>query len=185
MLDLRWNHSPYDQSGPIAALNGYDSITDPNKTMMGDEQWAWLKQELLEPAKIRIMVSSLQFSASYNGGEAWAVMPVEQQKMYDLIQETQANGIFFLSGDVHFADYNVQTRSGVYPIWDFTSSGLTHREEDPYDSDFRVGTAFNRENYGLIEINWDASPVEVTISIRDKQNTIQKEKTLTLDEISF
>ncbi|MEZ4878556.1 MAG: alkaline phosphatase D family protein [Chitinophagales bacterium] len=185
MLDLRWNHDPYKAAGPAAALGGYDTIMTPGKGMMGETQWTWLKSELLKPAKIRIIMSSLQFSASYNGGEAWSVFPLEQQRMYDLIQETRAEGIFFLSGDVHFADFNKQERPGVYPLWDFTSSGLTHYEEEPYPSDFRVGEIFNRYNYGCIDIDWDVSPVTITVSIKDYKGEVRKQQVLTLDDLKF
>lgn len=188
MLDLRWSHTPYKVSGPVGALSGYDTIMDPNARMMSDEQWAWLEEQFRKPAKFRIIMSSLQFSASYNGGEAWSVLPLEKQRMVDLIKSTRANGIVFLSGDVHFADLNVLRDADCYPLFDFSASGLTHYTSSPYASDNRIPGSkapFAGRNFGQIDINWDATPIELVGVLKDEKGNVKISQKLTADDLSF
>ncbi|MFM2392775.1 MAG: Alkaline phosphatase precursor, partial [Bacteroidota bacterium] len=90
LLDTRFflsNRKPNNGCG----INDYCpwDITD-TKTMLGDAQWQWLKDELLKPADLRMIASSVQFSSSYHGFESWTLFPHEQKKMLDLINETKA-----------------------------------------------------------------------------------------------
>lgn len=189
MLDLRWNHTPYKTAGPGAALSGYDTLMSPDATILGATQWSWLEGELRKPAKVRIIMSSLQFNSLYSGGENWAVLPLEKQKMYDLIRTTQANGVFFLSGDVHYAEFTKTQPAGMYPIYDFTSSGLTHNEGavPSTNNAIRVGQAFAGKNYGMITIDWNASPVAIKVEIfsSDAAQIPRISHTVTLDELKF
>lgn len=106
----------------------YIPCTDPAKTMLGEEQWKWLERELRKPADLRIIGSSTQFLVDFNGWEAWANLPFERERLLKLIAETKANGVVFISGDLHYAEMSRLQRTdlGLYPIYDLTSSGLTH-----------------------------------------------------------
>ena len=198
LLDLRYNHTPYKAQGAGAALSGYDTMMSPDATILGATQWTWLEQELLKPAKVRIIMSSLQFNSNYDGGENWAVLPLEKQKMIDLIKSTRANGVIFLSGDVHYAELTKTQPDGMYPIYDLTSSGITHRESviPERNDNIRVGNAWNWMNFGFVDIDWNASPV--TIKLQVFGNTVGSganeiltsadakiSHTVTLDELKF
>lgn len=198
LLDLRWNHSPYKASGAGAALSGYDTIMNPNATILGATQWAWLEGELRKPAKVRIIMSSLQFNSLYGGGENWAILPLEKQKMYDLIKSTQANGVIFLSGDVHFSELTKTQPTGMYPIYDVTSSGITHHEDkvSSLNNSIRVGNGYQYVNFGFIDIDWNASPVSIKLQVygdnkgTGPNNTLTTSDarishTVTLDELKF
>ena len=180
-LDLRWNQSKH----PGNAVSGYPIVTDPTKTMLGDAQWAWLKEELKKPAAVRIMVSSLQFCAPYNGGEAWAVYPNEQQKMIDLINETKANGLFFISGDVHYAELCRIKPSNTYNLYDLTSSGVTHVGTAPVVNENRIEEPFSKFNFGLININWNKTPVEISLEVHGSKGEMEIQKVVSLDELKF
>ncbi len=186
LLDLRWSHTPYKVGGAAGALSGYDTIMDTNARMMSDEQWTWLGTQLEKPAKLRIIVSSLQFSASYNGGEAWNVLPLEQQRMINLIKTKRANGVLFISGDVHFGDLNVIKPTDCYPLYDLTSSGLTHREEKPYKSTNRVpgvGAPLNNLNFGQIDIDWDNQ--NITMLVNNNKAVAKIKKTIPFADLNF
>jgi alkaline phosphatase D len=183
LLDLRTFQSPKGAL-PLAGLSGYPIITNPDRTMLGDEQWAWLKEEFKKPAKIRLVMSSLQFSAEYSRSEGWAVFPLEMEKMYNLIKETRAEGVVFMSGDVHYSDLNKRSIEGLYPLYDFTSSGLTHKEGSAYPSIYRIQDPFVDLNFGLININW-GSPTTINFEIYNKAGDKQREKSISLDELKF
>ena len=198
MLDLRYNHSAYKASGAGAALSGYDTMMSPDATILGATQWAWLEEELRKPAKVRIIMSSLQFNSNYDGGENWAVLPLEKQKMYYLIKSTGANGVFFLSGDVHFAEFTKTQPAGWYPIYDFTSSGITHHEDKvaSRNDNIRVGNGWQYVNFGFLTIDWNASPVTVKAQVFGNTagsgsngylipDDAKISHTVTLDELKF
>jgi hypothetical protein len=49
---------------------------------------------------------------------------------------------------------------GPYPLYDFTSGGMTHVSEvyPRADNRYRVAGPFVEFNFGLIEIDWEAAP---------------------------
>lgn len=198
LMDLRWNHTPYKAAGAAAALSGYDTLMSPEATILGATQWAWLEGELKKPAKVRIILSTLQFNSNYSGGENWAVLPLEKQKMYDLIKSTGANGVFFVSGDVHFAELTKTQPAGMYPIYDLTSSGITHHEDhvSSTNDNIRVGNGWPYVNFGFIDIDWNASPVSIKLQVfgntqgSGPNGTLTSadakiSHTVTLDELKF
>jgi len=67
--------------------------------------------------------------------------------------------VLLLSGNVHFAELS-KTDEGPYPLHDFSSSGLTHVNEDypKAPNRYRVAGPFIDLNFGLVEIDWDARP---------------------------
>ena len=105
--------------------NDYEPNPSPDSTILGEEQWAWLGKQFEKPAALRIMASSNQFSHEYNGWESWTNMPKEQEKLINLIQKTKANGVMFISGDVHWGEISKMPTKNTSPLYDVTSSGLT------------------------------------------------------------
>ncbi|QQR96896.1 MAG: alkaline phosphatase family protein [Sphingobacteriales bacterium] len=165
--------------------NSYTPDYSINKTMLGDEQWKWLEAELLKPAKVRIIASSTQFGIEHNGWEAWANFPKEQQKMADLIASTKANGVIFISGDVHYAELSKQTFNNTYPFYDCTSSGITNIEYNPRKNKYRLDNAVSKINYGNLNINWESNPISIEYKIYTINNEVLFQHLITLDEISF
>ena len=178
VLDCR-NFLDVISSEPISPTS------DTSKTILGATQWAWLRQQLLVPAKIRIVVSSTQFSTGHNGWETWANYPHEMEKFYQAIRDANAEGVFFISGDVHYAEFSKRNPAALYPIYDFTSSGLTHVEGNASVNPFRVGEAFRALNFGVINIDWNASPVSIRFDACAFNGTPERQLTVSLDELKF
>ena len=132
---------------------GYAPHTSNDATLLGEEQWVWLEKELQKPADFRIFGSGSQFGIEYNGYEAWANVPIERQRMIDMISETQANGVVFISGDVHWAEISKQEVENGYPLYDITSSGITQEWSSTEPNDNRIGEPFRSNNAGFIEID--------------------------------
>jgi alkaline phosphatase D len=157
---------------------------DANKTMLGAAQWQWLREALLQPADLRIVGSSVQFSSSYHGFEGWSLFPYERRRMQDLIKETQAERVVFLSGDMHYAEVSrLHDVADVYPLYDFTSSGI-NQSWPPEPNQNRVGNkAYGQANVGILDIDW---PNEMlTCRIIDAQNTQRFEHTVAFGELDF
>ena len=135
---------------------------DPEATVIGADQWAWLEDQLQEPAELRLLVSGYPIVATETGRDAWGNFPLERQRLFDLIGETGANGVIFLSGDVHFAEIS-RSDEGPYPMIDFTSSPLAARSRgnDALANSRRISDTYAEHNFGLVEIAWDAEPAPI------------------------
>ncbi len=164
--------------------NDYEPNLSPDSTILGEEQWQWLELQLSKPADVRIIASSNQFSHEYNGWESWTNVPNEQKRMLDLIKKTKANGLVFISGDVHWGELSKMEIPDQYPIYDVTSSGITQEWDSVEPNNNRVGEVIRDNNVGLIEIKWDAEP-ELTFMILDVQMRERVKHTIQLKSLSF
>jgi alkaline phosphatase D len=68
---------------------------------------------------------------------------------------TRANGVVFLSGDRHIGAVYKSLQSQGYPLFELTSSGMTHawsaaKEAGPN----RVGSLVTQNHFALIDIDW-------------------------------
>ncbi|MBK8673569.1 MAG: alkaline phosphatase family protein [Bacteroidetes bacterium] len=182
VLDNRYNRSTLNGS-----VLGYTPSSDPNKTMLGENQWNWLANELLQPAKIRLIVTSTQMCCEHNGWEAWANMPLQIEKMFQTIRDAQAEGVFFLSGDVHYAELSKRAPENLYPMYDLTSSGITNIEPNGAPNQYRIGTTkqISVKHFGSVEINWAANPVAINFKIIDVAGVERLNYPISLSELSF
>ncbi|MBK8255326.1 MAG: alkaline phosphatase family protein [Polyangiaceae bacterium] len=185
LLDTRWFRDPLDPvTDPSMYKNDYQPTTDTTRTMLGAEQWAFVEAELKKPADVRIIGSSTQFGHEYNGWESWTNMPHERQKMVDLIQSTQANGVVFISGDVHWAELSKLETAG-YPLYDLTSSGITEEWPVIEPNANRIGDAVAENNVGFVEIEWGDTEDKITLSLVDVDGKVRVEHLVTTTELKF
>lgn len=179
LLDMRTFRSSLTSND-----DAYVADNNPSKSFLGLQQWAWLQAQLSQPAKIRIIASSTQFGPQHNGWEAWANFPLEQQRMADLITQTGANGVVFISGDVHYSELSRQVFGSCYPIYDCTASGIS-KIDAPVANQFRLGAAVAEQNFGKLTIDWESMPVQLTYSIHGLGGGQRYSHTFSLSEISF
>ena len=128
LLDTRTFRSPLrtaEQAG-APGKGPYAPDPDPAKTMLGPAQWSWLRAQLMQPAELRLIVSSVQVLAGEHGWERWGNLPAEQAKLFDLIAETGAAGVIFLSGDRHVGALYRRESAALRPLRD-------HLERHQYD----------------------------------------------------
>jgi alkaline phosphatase D len=182
MLDTRYFRSKLKKTKKKNRRPGFERYTpdnsDRSKTMLGEQQWQWLEEKLKEPAHLRLIVTSIQFLATDHGWEKWANLPFERERMFQLIAKTRARGVLFLSGDRHIAAFYRQRHHQIdYPIFDITSSGLTHIasfEDEP--STYRMGKIITTKNFGLLTIDWEQREVEAEIHNAISGEVIRKER---------
>jgi alkaline phosphatase D len=167
LLDTRWFRSPLKQTEQRRPGRGrYVADPDPSKTMLGDEQWAWLAEQLRQPAELRLVVSSVQVLAEDHGFERWGNFPRERDRLLSLIAETGASGVVFLSGDRHIGAFYRQVRGAPYPLYEMTSSSLNRPFRGASEVDIRrIGPLFDQENFGTVAIDWEAQTV--TLALHD------------------
>lgn len=159
MLDTRYFRSPLKKVPKDKALLGgsYVPTDDTAATMLGAEQWSWLAQVLQQPAELRLIVSSIQFAPQAHGGECWANLLHEQQKMLKLLRGQTA---VVLSGDRHWCEFS---HNGVF---DFTTSSMTqkHPRGTPTPNKYRcMPQTYHLPNVGHLRIDWDAATITVKV----------------------
>lgn len=157
-----------------------------NGDILGEVQWQWFEKELNNSdAQINLIGSSSQFLSTVTTCDRWEQYPKSLKRMYEVIKKSKKPGVIFLSGDIHCAEMMTNNASDLnYPLYEFTSSGLTHAHQSPKinSNKYKIQKPFCGLNYGLITINWN-SPVAIKIEIKDIQNFTIQEQTLYLDDL--
>jgi len=166
------------------ALDYYPHETT-DSTLLGETQWKWLETELQKPADLRIIGSGSQFSIAFNGYEAWANFPHEQQRMLNLIKKTRANGVLFITGDVHYGEISVLKEDGLYPIYDVTSSGITSTWHFPTPNDNRIEGPIMENHFGMLSVDWSLPDPIIKMEIIDVRDNQRVEWSVPLSAISF
>lgn len=179
LLDTRYFRSPLNERGPEPARElgrpgPYTANTDPSSTLLGDAQWAWLAEQLKQPAEVRIIATSIQFVAEEHHFELWGNFPHERARMLKLIDETDAAGVVFISGDRHHAEISRLDGGGVagsagtpYPIIDVTSSPINQTKRWGNELNrHRIGAMYSDPNFGLIEIDWSRADPVIALEVR-------------------
>lgn len=185
LLDTRYFRSPLKR-GERRDGGPYIPDENPEKTMLGEPQWQWLKEQLRIPADVRIIASSIQCVAEAAGQETWSNLPRERDRLFQLIHDTAAEGVLIISGDRHWAELSVEPDAAGYPIHDLTSSSFNqiHPRGTPTPNRYRaINTTYHRENYGAISINWSQPDPEITLEIHDLEGNVQIEKHVQLSEL--
>ena len=176
VLDTRYFRTPLTKG---SGKKRYEPSETSSQSMLGDEQWAWLEEGLnASTADFNIIVSSIQFLSNQHGFEKWANMPTELKKMENLIQTSGAKGVIFLSGDRHISEFSRKQLDGMpYPLWDFTSSGMTHSysgfsgEPNPY----RIGEVESGKSFGVLRLRSEGKSARFEIR-GDEGRILHQEK---------
>lgn len=184
LLDTRWFRSDLkltDQPGAVGKER-YLPDADPAKTMLGEAQWHWLEECLLEDAQLRLIVSSVQVLAEGHGWERWGNLPLQRQRLLDLIQRTNARGVVFLSGDRHVGGLYREPIQSSYPLYELTSSGMTHTwTTAAEDGPNRLGGLVTRLHFGMVEVDWPSR--RLRLSLRGRDGRLLLEHPLSLDDL--
>ncbi len=160
---------------------------DPSKTMLGRDQWAWLEARLREPADLRIIASSIQVVAEDHGFEKWANLPTERGRLFDTIRRSGADSVVFISGDRHRSELSKLDVARAAPgsavdvgfdVYDLTSSALNNSSGRWVNeiNRHRLGSQYLANNFGVIEIDWEADEptVEFRIHAEDGRTVIRE-----------
>jgi len=188
MLDTRYFRSPLKRVPKEQALVGgpYVATEDIGTTMLGEAQWRWLEETLKQPAELRLIVSSVQLAAEMHGGECWANMPHERQRMMDVLKRTGASGVIILSGDRHWCEFSRLDGPSGYPLYDFTSSSMTqkHPRGTPTPNRHRfLPETWHVPNVGHLEIAWEGRDAGITAKIIDETGQPRIGHALRLSEL--
>lgn len=174
--DTRYFRSPLFRKPASDKTPGpYGLNLDPQATLLGEDQWAWLEEQLKKPAELRLIASSIQVVPEDHGWEKWMNFPLERERLFSLIKETGAEGVVFLSGDRHLAELSVMDGGVGYPLFDVTASSLNASGQNWRMQEVnrhRLGTMNWGDNFGMILIDWERDNPMITLQIRDVDGDI-------------
>ncbi|MBI1902199.1 MAG: alkaline phosphatase D family protein, partial [Planctomycetia bacterium] len=158
--------------------------TDPQATVLGKEQWAWLEQQLKTPARLRIIVSSIQVAANEHYWEKWGNFPLERDRLFRAVHAAAATGVVFISGDRHHAEI-ARAEGGVgYPLFDVTSSSLNAPSKFTNEiGRNRVGTIYREANFGQITIDWKQEDPLVRLQVCDEKGAVVLQQRVPLSKL--
>jgi alkaline phosphatase D len=189
LLDTRYNRSPLTRNpaGRPEGLGPYTASESLGDTILGEAQWAWLEAQLRQPADVRILASSIQIVADEHRYETWGNIPHERDRLYKLIEDTNAHGIIAISGDRHLMELSKDTTRGApYPFYDFTSSGFNW-EDRPHvvnePNPHRLGDALRQVNYGVIKLNWNGPDTTIELIGKGPQSQVILTETIRLSDL--
>jgi alkaline phosphatase D len=187
-LDTRWFRSPLkvtDERGK-PGKERYLPDADPAKTLLGEAQWRWLGEQLRQPADVRLIVSGIQVVVDGHGWERWGNFPLERQRLVNLIRDTRAGGVIFLSGDRHigalYREGSATPLSTPYALYEMTSSGITHPWKTASEAGpNRIGDLFTELHFGSVDIDWQARSVR--LSLKDLLGAERRSQRVELAEL--
>lgn len=201
LLDLRFNRSrlrtdPARQQGYAALVAGahraqtpvpgwYVPNEDPKARLLGEPQWQWLAERLAEPADLRLIGSSVQFAAEGTGWEGWSNFPQERARLVALLQRQRAEGVVFLSGDMHYGEVSRLDPPGAYPLWDFTASGLTETWGVPTPNHHRIAGVLAEPHFGVLDIDFEAPQARIDFTLHGLDGRARLQHRLPLDRLRF
>jgi alkaline phosphatase D len=201
LLDARYHRSPlktaYQPSERNEGYRGkYSPNDDPDATVLGEEQWSWLADQLKIPAELRLICSGVQVLADEHGSEMWGNFPRERKRLLSLLRDSGAGGAILLSGDRHLAEIarlSVDHPDSIgYPLFDITSSSLNHpsgnftkagtRFANEINS-YRVGLTYFEVNFGMVHIDWDQTDPVVRMQVRDATGDVVLQQRVSLSQL--
>jgi alkaline phosphatase D len=181
LLDTRYHRGPL-KSISIRNRTLYMPSLNKSASMLGDQQWQWLRRQLEEPAEVRILVSSIQVIPDIHPFEKWANLPHERSRLLEAI--APSNGVVILSGDQHFAEVSRLPRKDRYDLLEFTSSGMTHhRGIIAAPNNHRVGQEVVAKNFGQIDIDWTLSDPKIVFSAKSVSGEVLLQHELRLSQL--
>ncbi len=146
-------------------------------TILGPEQWKWFENELNNSkADINLVGNGIQVIAQDHRFEKWNNFPNERQKMLDLVTSSGASRVILLSGDRHLSELSMLKLGNMeYPLYDITSSGLTHSFTD-YSNEVnqhRIGEVVPEKSYAVLEIyRKENQELQIVLNFKGDNNTL-------------
>ena len=177
ILDTRYFRSPLKRT-PILkkrSLGRYEPDYDPAKTMLGEDQWKWLEDALKREADLKILGTSIQLLAEGHGWECWNNLPLERQRLLNLLAKYSNRNLIVISGDRHLGGmYSLRTKEGV-EFLEITSSSMNkpgrHTNEP---GPLRIGEMYAGENFGLIRIDFQRKIADIELHGLNKGVVLSK-----------
>lgn len=150
----------------------------PDGDILGEAQWTWFQEELANSdAQLHLVAGGFQFLAEDHRYEKWADFPQARARLLRTIGNSGAAGVILVSGDRHISEIaRVEDPALGYPLWEVTSSGMTHSwASNPGELNrYRVGELYTLLSFGMIEVDWAAGTVSLQLRAQDGSIAVEQ-----------
>lgn len=148
---------------------------DFNHGMFGPQQIEWLKEELKKSDKaFNIIISGSQMINDIGNQERFPEFEYEFANFFDFLNEEKIEGIFFLSGDVHYSALYQRNNLCSYPIHEFTCSPLSSfpnkvGKKDPnYNNEYMINEKlYSGQCFGKMTFNNSSGHISCNLALYD------------------
>ncbi len=150
--------------------------TDSNPTMLGEGQLAWFKEGLKQSkAVFKFVAIGSQVFNQVSTHECYWQYTKELGELMQFIKNEKISGVVFLTGDRHHSELMKTDLEVGYPIYEFTSSGITsfrrrtRRTAESVNPSRVQGTLADFQNYGRVTITGTAGERVCILEIFNKR----------------
>ena len=149
-LDTRYFKDNFKRNYNKEINKKYLADNGADKTILGLNQWNWLKSQLEDDYDFLILLSSFQVLSKSHGWEKWNNFPLEREKLINLLAKFKVPKLI-LSGDRHSGGIYKHKKLNIYEATasSFNQKVINSIEVDP----LRIGRLINENNFGFLEIN--------------------------------
>ena len=146
LLDVRYNRDQPYSGGDV----------------LGEAQWEWFEEQLEQPATLRFIVSGMQVLLdAASGSETWDQFPEAQQRLFETIKKSRAEGVVFITGDQHYAEVGRMPVGLDYDLVELQFASI-NQIEDPEFNAYRVSpVARSLHTYAYIDVQWEEDEFDV------------------------
>jgi phosphodiesterase/alkaline phosphatase D-like protein len=157
------------------------AVDDSHKTMLGAEQKAWLKNELLTADgqyALTVWVNPTPWIESPTvGGDTWAGYSTERRELADFIADNDLRRIVMLSGDAHMVaiddgtntDYSTEGVDASFPL---LHAAALDRPGKVKGGPFSEGAIGGGGQFGTLEVEDTGAAVHVRLTGRNWRNEV-------------
>lgn len=146
MLDVRYNR---EQPGPVSDV-------------LGEVQWAWLENQLRQPADLRLIVSGFQILLDADAGsETWDRFPKAKERLFETIRRTKAEGVVFLTGDQHYAEVSRLPGALDYDAIELQFAGINQIETAEFNPLRVTPVIASKHSAAVIDLQPDSTESDV------------------------
>jgi alkaline phosphatase D len=164
-------------------------LPGPNSALLGEMQWQWLENEVRDSRDdVVLLGSSIQLLSHEHPYEHWGNYPKSRERILKLLADAKPKLTIILSGDRHLAEISrLDDPRLPYPLYDVTSSGLTHHVDFfyhlrafflPEKNQHRAANLFCENSFGVIDIDSCGGSSPAYLQIRDQDSRIQRQMTV-------
>jgi len=163
LLDVRYFRDPL----MAAKGEGERYLINEEGTILGEDQWIWLGSVLRNSnAQLHLIVSGIQVLPTQQYYEKWANFPAERARLITLLDSFRHKNPVIISGDRHIGEISKIILSDGYPLYEITSSGLTHSYEQADEENmYRLSSLVTEKNFATIGLNWAKDQLNLTFRL--------------------
>lgn len=133
---------------------------DPPKTKhrenLGEKQWLWLESALEKEVDLRFVVCGYQvLLPKLTRWESWAKIGNTRNRLFELIEKTQANNLIFLTGDQHTTEVLRTQKKLDYFTYEIMACGINKTEKPGRAPNRVMGPDRTVNSAPLITVHWE------------------------------